>query len=102
MTSIIPRAVATNSSITVKFLSTVSQRQKGILPDAEDPQPRESVETVVTTTPADLTDAEYHALADDYLAAILSKFEELQDEREDVDVEYSVRLLFFQSHCPPP
>nr|6FCO_A Chain A, Mitochondrial frataxin-like protein [Thermochaetoides thermophila DSM 1495]6FCO_B Chain B, Mitochondrial frataxin-like protein [Thermochaetoides thermophila DSM 1495]6FCO_C Chain C, Mitochondrial frataxin-like protein [Thermochaetoides thermophila DSM 1495]6FCO_D Chain D, Mitochondrial frataxin-like protein [Thermochaetoides thermophila DSM 1495]6FCO_E Chain E, Mitochondrial frataxin-like protein [Thermochaetoides thermophila DSM 1495]6FCO_F Chain F, Mitochondrial frataxin-like pro len=42
---------------------------------------------------ADITTAEYHRLADEYLDALLSRLEELQDEREDVDVEYQSGVL---------
>ena len=41
-------------------------------------------------TPAPLSDEEYHSVADDYIELILSKFEEMAETREDVDVEYSV------------
>lgn len=37
-----------------------------------------------------ITQTEYHDLADEYLDAVLTKFEELQDEYGEVDVEYSV------------
>jgi frataxin len=45
----------------------------------------------VPKTPANITDAEYHTIADEYLDRLLSRLEEIQDEREEVDVEYSVR-----------
>ena len=46
------------------------------------------------TTAADITESEYHKLADSYLDTVVTKFEELQDEREDVDVEFSVGPLY--------
>ena len=33
---------------------------------------------------------QYHKLADDYLDSLIEELEELQDERDEVDVEYSV------------
>ena len=42
---------------------------------------------------ADIDEALYHELADEYLEMVLSKFEELQDEGEELDVEYQVRML---------
>ncbi|KAI0130760.1 Frataxin [Daldinia grandis] len=45
----------------------------------------------VDTTP--LTQAQYHDLADEYLDAVLTKFEELQDEYGEVDVEYSSGVM---------
>jgi frataxin len=41
--------------------------------------------------PAELTVAEYNELADAYMDAVVEKMEQLQEERDDVDVEYSVR-----------
>jgi frataxin len=72
------------------FTST-STHLRGILPDTEDPQPPGSAEQHSPLTPAEITDKEYHELADEYLDRVLSKLEELQDKREDIDVEYSVR-----------
>ncbi|KAF3070393.1 Frataxin like protein, mitochondrial [Daldinia childiae] len=40
-----------------------------------------------------ITQAEYHDLADEYLDAVLTKFEELQDEYGEVDVEYSSGVM---------
>lgn len=71
-------------------LSTSPSLRRGILPDTDDPQPKQSAETVVPLTPAEITDTEYHELADQYLDLILTKLEERQDEQEGIDVEYSV------------
>ncbi|KAI0851996.1 Frataxin [Daldinia vernicosa] len=42
---------------------------------------------------APITQAQYHELADEYLDAVLTKFEELQDEYGEVDVEYSSGVM---------
>lgn len=73
-------------------MSTSSAMQKGILPDSENPPAKQAEDSPVTATPAEISEGEYHQLADEYLETILSKFEELQDEREDVDVEFAVSL----------
>lgn len=49
----------------------------------------------MTMNPVDLTESKYHELADVWLESALVKFEDLQDEGADVDVEYSV--CFFLS-----
>jgi frataxin len=68
-----------------------------------DGQNLENVEpTKVTMTAAELTDAEYHALADTYMDNLLIRLEELQDQREDVDVEYSVLETPVTSTSPAP
>ncbi len=43
--------------------------------------------------PADITTEQFHELADQYLDALIEKLEALQEETEEVDVEYSVSAL---------
>ncbi|CAK7265967.1 Mitochondrial matrix iron chaperone [Sporothrix epigloea] len=43
--------------------------------------------------PAVLSEPEYHALADEYLDRLLVRLEDMQDAREDVDVEYASGVL---------
>lgn len=77
-------------------LSVSSKLNKGLMPESDDPPPKElETETPVSVTPAEITESEYHELADAYMESILSKFEELQDEREDVEVEYAAGVLTF-------
>lgn len=45
--------------------------------------------------PTPLSTTQYHALSDAHIDALLAVLEAMQEEREDVDVEYSVRY-------PPP
>lgn len=59
------------------------------MPDTDKPA-KEAEETEVTYAVVELTDGQYHELADEYLDNVLSKFEEVADAREDVDVEFSV------------
>ncbi|KAI8960025.1 Frataxin [Daldinia sp. FL1419] len=40
-----------------------------------------------------ITVAQYHDLADEYLDAVLNRFEELQDEHGEIDVEYSSGVM---------
>jgi frataxin len=76
---------------TTRWISTSSSRNKGLSPDSEDPTPKQSPEVAETPkTAAPLEEAEFHELADEYLNAVLTKFEELQDQRPEVDVEFSV------------
>lgn len=42
--------------------------------------------------PANISIEQYHQLSDEYMDSIVAKLEELQEEREDVDVEYSVNF----------
>ncbi|KAI1084820.1 mitochondrial chaperone Frataxin [Whalleya microplaca] len=50
-------------------------------------------EVLKTTKPAPMTEVQYHELADDYLETLLQKYEEMQDERGDIDVEYSSGVM---------
>ncbi|KAI1488747.1 mitochondrial chaperone Frataxin [Biscogniauxia mediterranea] len=52
-----------------------------------------SPEALKTARAVDLSDAEYHELADDYLETLLGKYEAMQDERGDIDVEYSSGVM---------
>ena len=63
------------------------------MPDQEDPQPPSRVEeSRAVAQPTELTDDEYHVLADEYMEAINEKAEAMQEAREDVEVEFSVRI----------
>ena len=44
-------------------------------------------------SPAPLTIEQYHKLSDAYIETLLTDFEELQEENEEVDVEYSAGVL---------
>ncbi|KXJ97045.1 Frataxin-like domain-domain-containing protein [Microdochium bolleyi] len=52
-----------------------------------------SAEQLKAATPAPLSDEEYHDVADRYLEDVQTKFEELAETREDVDVEYSAGVM---------
>lgn len=71
-----------------RFLSTTASRTIAIL--EKDEKPKESTKTQAELKPTNITEEQYHQLADEYLETILNKFEEIQDAREDVDVEFSV------------
>lgn len=58
-----------------------------------------SAEKLKTATPAPLSDEEYHSVADEHLELILTRYEEMAETREDVDVEYSVSYV--QGPAPP-
>lgn len=56
----------------------------------------------VTYEVAELSDGEYHELSDYYLDIICTKYEDLQDMREDVDVEFAVCLSLPSHYMPSP
>jgi len=82
-----------------RFFSSTRPSLKGLSPESENPQPtpREPEHNVTESVsgPADITIEQFHEVADAYLEALIEKLEELQEETEEVDVEYSVCPLFF-------
>lgn len=59
------------------------------------------------SSPESLSAEQYHELADSYIDSLLVHLEQLQEERADVDCEYSVRffprlLTVPKSTTPPP
>ncbi|KAK4238805.1 hypothetical protein C8A03DRAFT_14739 [Achaetomium macrosporum] len=83
-----PRFPAVSSA---RRLISNSATRNVITPDGQSPEKVEP--TKVTMTASEITDAQYHTLADTYMDNLLNRLEELQDEREDVDVEYSSGVL---------
>ncbi|KAL1647413.1 Mitochondrial matrix iron chaperone [Diplodia intermedia] len=72
-----------------------SPNTRSIIPDAENPAPRETEasESVAGVQPTEITDAEYHEHADGYLEILQQKLEDKQDSGEGVEVEYSAGVL---------
>lgn len=85
-----PSSSIPNVGAAPKFISTTPDR-KGITPDNKAPKAKDDVTPEVIKTAADLTDTGYHLVADEYLDRLVTHLEDLQDQREDIDVEYSVR-----------
>lgn len=56
----------------------------------------------VTYEVAELSDGEYHELSDYYLDLICTKYEDMQDLRNDVDVEFAVSPHHAPSSSPLP
>jgi frataxin len=69
----------------------VSIAARGIMPDAENPPPRQPDEADHPTVPTDISTSEYHERADAYLDELVSRLEEKQEQSPDFEVEYSVR-----------
>ncbi|KAL2143657.1 hypothetical protein VTI28DRAFT_10164 [Corynascus sepedonium] len=84
-------APRTATSFATRRHISSSPGRNGITPDDKPSRPVET--PPVTRTPADISDSEYHTVADEYLERLLTRLEELQDEREDVEVEFSSGVL---------
>lgn len=94
LASQVHRAATANSP---RFFSTTRPFLKGLSPETDNPQPKQAEPNVTATGPADITIEQFHAVADDYLAALIEKLEQLQEETEEIDVEYSVCFPFLNS-----
>jgi frataxin len=64
---------------------------RGLMPDAENPAPREPEDADQPTVPTDISTTEFHERADAYLEELVGRLEEKQEQTPDVEVEYSVR-----------
>ncbi|KAK2028451.1 frataxin [Colletotrichum zoysiae] len=76
-----------------KLFTTSSASARGIMPDTDNPQVKDTPKEEVKMNVVELTDAEYHELSDAHLDAILTQLEEIADAREGVDVEYAAGVL---------
>jgi frataxin len=72
---------------------------KGLSPETDDPQPKQPEAHAATApSPTEVTMEEYHQASDAYMDTIVAKLEQLQEQREDVDVEFSVRIYFSSTY----
>jgi frataxin len=63
---------------------------RGIMPDSEDPKPKESQVTDEPGKATDLSIEEFHERADHYLGELLQRLEEAQEKDPGIEVDYSV------------
>ncbi|KAI1425629.1 mitochondrial chaperone Frataxin [Xylaria sp. FL1777] len=78
-----PRSQALNARPLLRTSFSTSQRLAKPL----------SSDDLKTAQPANITDEEFHKLADEYIENLLVKYEKMQDKRTDVDVEYSSGVM---------
>lgn len=60
------------------------------MPDAEHPKAPKLEAAATTLTPAEISDEEFHIISDAFLEKVHEKAEQVQEGREDVEVDYSV------------
>ncbi|KAK2627623.1 hypothetical protein QTJ16_003589 [Diplocarpon rosae] len=78
----------------LRSFSASRSSPKGLSPESADPAPKEAEKSYNTVSaPVDISIEEFHELADTYLDVLIEKLEVLQEEREEVDVEYSAGVL---------
>ena len=62
----------------------------GIIPEVENPAPKESEPSEIPTVPTDISTNEYHDRADEFLGELVTRLEQAQETRTDLEVDYSV------------
>ncbi|KAH7090706.1 hypothetical protein FB567DRAFT_558866 [Paraphoma chrysanthemicola] len=70
-----------------------SMYMRSILPDAENPPPKESEEQEQPTAPTEISTTEFHERADHYLNELVERLEEAQEKDPQIEVEYSAGVL---------
>jgi frataxin len=72
------------------------------MPETDNPsKPSSAADPAPLLQPAELSDSQYHEIADRYLDHALGIFEEIQDQRDELDVEYSVCTFYHQTKSDP-
>ncbi|KAI6823655.1 hypothetical protein KC332_g8648 [Hortaea werneckii] len=85
---------------TARCFSAPSMRRAGIMPDTAEPSPSNpEPDAHKVTTPTEISDDEYHELADKYMDHLCERAEQLQETREEVDVEFSAGVM--NIYLPP-
>ncbi|KAL8643781.1 MAG: hypothetical protein Q9210_007555, partial [Variospora velana] len=105
-----PNPIHGISTLTLPYmnLSFRRQAQKRISPSTQQQQrPSFSTSTArpnadAASSPEPLDLDRYHRLADTYIDSLVAKLEEIQEERDEVDCEYSVRFLIPPPFSPAP
>ncbi|KAJ4368835.1 Mitochondrial matrix iron chaperone [Neocucurbitaria cava] len=70
-----------------------SMRLRSIMPDSENPPPREAESTDEPTVPTDIPTSEFHERADQYLNELVQRLEEAQENDPNIEVDYSAGVL---------
>lgn len=69
-----------------------ASRATGLMPDTENPSTPQRESSTANLTAAELSDDDFHTLSDEFLEKVHEKAEQIQEGREDVEVEYAVSL----------
>ncbi|KAG6028995.1 hypothetical protein E4U41_000518 [Claviceps citrina] len=93
--STLPLARASPPCCRRAFSHMPAPQAKRITSETDETPPRTGLDSAAARPPGghELSESAYHAMADCYLESVLSTFEQLQDLREDIDVEYSSGVM---------
>ncbi|KAF2107261.1 hypothetical protein BDV96DRAFT_606600 [Lophiotrema nucula] len=65
----------------------------GIMPESENPPPKESETIERPTVPTDISTTEYNERADDFFDKLIAGLEAEQEKRQDLELEYAAGVL---------
>ena len=71
---------------------------RSIMPDAENPKPKQSEAHDEPGKPTELSIEEFHERADHYLGELLQRLEEAQEKDPAIEVDYSVMHSSFATY----
>ncbi|UKZ51420.1 hypothetical protein TrVGV298_005180 [Trichoderma virens] len=86
------RAVAPSVASQRRQFAAHTSLRKGIMPDTSNPD-KAATKTETTFAVAELSDAEYNELSDEFMHDLLERFETHQDNGAPIDVEYSSGVM---------
>jgi frataxin len=87
----VPAIRAVNRS---RSFSVSAPKATGLMPDTENPSTPVREPLATTLTPAEISDEDFHTLADAFMEKVHEKAEQVQEGREDVEVDYSVSVWY--------
>ncbi|KAF3048051.1 Mitochondrial chaperone Frataxin [Didymella heteroderae] len=90
---IVARATAFSASRASVRAFHGSKSVRGIMPESENPPPKQSEDLEIPTVPTDISTSEFHERADEYLNELVERLEEAQEKNPDIEVEYSAGVL---------
>ncbi len=94
--TISPSTSSVSIASSIRSFASTGRNAKGLSPESEEPNPKiaEKNPSLGIRGPAEISEDKYHELSDEYLNSLVEKLEQLQEETEDVDCEYSVGFFF--------
>ncbi|KAI0192650.1 hypothetical protein EV127DRAFT_36969 [Xylaria flabelliformis] len=78
---------------TIRPLNATSTLRSPFSTSSRLAKPPISPDELKTAVVADITEAEYHILADKYINDLLTAYEKMQDERTDIDVDFNAGVM---------
>ncbi|KAH8708586.1 hypothetical protein GQ44DRAFT_714993 [Phaeosphaeriaceae sp. PMI808] len=79
-------SLAANNTAAVRHFQTSSKRMS-IMPDSENPPPKQSESHDQPTAPTEISTSEFHERADAYLNELVERLEEAQEKDAQIEVE---------------